>query len=260
MLKIYEGTWKRRATLWVADHSCRKMSKEAVDVLIHKHSYTCDSCARCDPASRCQHEKTPPGAEKTSCARQSVKTEHVDVWNMWNVWNHPASSNKHIKTCRFCRFVQCVLLCRLFVALHHSPVFCVLHSNSHPESETRQANMSEEDLVNQDSSKLADSANSVVQQPCHTWTPFWVPFCAMPLPWARIQFLVLKDSYNAACSQNSMKEKTIQFPLKIPRFWVQIQIRIDSNCIVAPGLVASLTYCSTWKLSRFSAGLGELQA
>ena len=29
-------------------------------------------CARCDPASRCQHEKTPPGAEKTSCARQSV--------------------------------------------------------------------------------------------------------------------------------------------------------------------------------------------
>ena len=133
MLKIYEGTWKILKTKSNSLSGRPQLSKDSVDVLIHKHSYTCDSCARCDPASRCE-----PGAEKTSCARLSQLS--------------CSAALSHLDS----------LLGSFFV-------WCLCHGHAFG-----------------------------------------------------ISFLVLKDSYNAACSQNSMKEKTIQFPLKIPRFWVQI--------------------------------------
>jgi hypothetical protein len=261
MLKIYEGTWKRRATLWVADHSCRKMSKEAVDVLIHKHSYTCDSCARCDPASRCQHEKTPPGAEKTSCARQSVKTEHVDVWNMWNVWNHPASSNKHIKTLSFLSLCPMCFALSSFCRFASLP--CVLCSAFKFTSRVRDASgqhvgrgSCESGLVQ--IGRLSQLSCSAALSHLDSFLGSFL--CDASAMGTHSVFSSWKIHIMLHVHRIHWKRRRFNFLSRYQDSECKSQIRIDSNCIVAPGLVASLTYCSTWKLSRFSAGLGELQA
>ena len=66
---------------------------------------------------------------------------------------------------------------------------------------------------------VLDSANSVVQQPCHTWTPFWVPFLCDAFAMGMHLVSVFSSWKISIFTEFKWKRKTIQFPLKIPRFW-----------------------------------------
>ena len=150
------------------------------------------------------------------------------MWNVWTslwdtLWNKLCNlceiTNLSDKLCKTCKTLSLCQMCLCFSAFLCYFIFVLslrITSLWHPETVTCQGDMSEEDLLNQDSANSADLVSAT--QPCHSVTLGlfglrWVPF---PWQFSRVERFHMWSHH---CILEIETKQTIQWAQKCIDTW-----------------------------------------
>jgi hypothetical protein len=153
---------------------------------------------------------------------------YIHMWNVWTslwdtLWNKLCNlceiTNLSDKLCKTCKTLSLCQMCLCFSAFLCYFIFVLslrITSLWHPETVTCQGDMSEEDLLNQDSANSADLVSAT--QPCHSVTLGlfglrWVPF---PWQFSRVERFHMWSHH---CILEIETKQTIQWAQKCIDTW-----------------------------------------